>query len=326
MSSDQGWFESDEAYQRRLADEADERTIENASGSAPSQGWFESDDSYRDRVSREANEYRIEEATGDAPSQGWFESDNDYRDRIEQEANERTVEDLNGSAPSKGWFESDDDYRVRVRREANESIIENGEGESPRQGWFEGDHAYRSRVAHEARRVRARPTTDNALDWELGSEGDPYRDQQPAGGSTGVGATAPTREPVRREPRLDQLETAAAMSESELEREIDLRIREEVARSYREFTPHSPSDIPLVTREDLIRFTVLNGHPLPHVVWMAESHRKDGLFNDGWGHFASLFIEARAAANPMVREAWEGLREQSSLEQWAFPPKGVGIY
>jgi hypothetical protein len=52
MSSDQGWFESDEDYARRVAREANERTIEDASGSGPSQGWLESDDEYEARITK----------------------------------------------------------------------------------------------------------------------------------------------------------------------------------------------------------------------------------------------------------------------------------
>src|ERR1041384_358722 len=156
MSLTQGWFESDDDYRARVAREADERTVEQSTGSVPSKGWFESDEAYRDRIAQEANECRIEDSSGSAPSQGWFESDQAYRDRIALEANERTVEDATGAAPSQGWFENDDDYEIRIRKEANEHIVSGGTGSSPRQGWFEGDHEYRSRIAHEARDVRAR--------------------------------------------------------------------------------------------------------------------------------------------------------------------------
>lgn len=155
MTSNQGWFESDEDYRNRVAKEADEHTIEQSSGAAASQGWFESDDSYRERIANEANELRIENSTGSKPSQGWFESDDSYSDRISREANERAIESATGSAPSQGWFESDENYDIRVRKEANEQIIKNGTGSSSKQGWFEGDHNYRSRVAHEARLLRA---------------------------------------------------------------------------------------------------------------------------------------------------------------------------
>lgn len=122
---------------------------------SPKQGWFESDNSYRKRIAREANERTIEDSTKLAPSRGWFESDDSYRKRIAREANERTIEDSTKSAPSQGWFESDDDYHTRIRKEANEQIVMGGTGSSPKQGWFEGDHAYRSRIADEAREVRA---------------------------------------------------------------------------------------------------------------------------------------------------------------------------
>lgn len=155
MSLTQGWCESDDDYRARVAQDADERTVEQSTGSAPSKGWFESDEAYRDRIAQAANECRIEESTGSAPSQRWFESDETYRARIALEANERTIEDASGVGPSQGWFENDDDYEIRIRKEANEHIV-SGSGSSPRQGWLERDHEYRSRIAHEAREVRAR--------------------------------------------------------------------------------------------------------------------------------------------------------------------------
>jgi hypothetical protein len=151
----QGWFESDEDYRARMAEEANERIIEDSKGEAPSQGWFESNESYRARIAEEAAESIIEDSTGSPPSQGWFESTEDYRARVAQEASERIVEDSTGSAPSQGWFESADDYDVRVRREANEQLIESLTGTAPSQGWFEGEHDYRSRIAHEARETKA---------------------------------------------------------------------------------------------------------------------------------------------------------------------------
>jgi len=124
------------------------------------------------------------------------------------------------------------------------------------------------------------------------------------------------------DPRALQLARAAAMSARELEREIDLRIHEEVARrGHPQYTPHSPSTVPLVTREDLIRFTVLDKNPLPHVVWLADDFFKQDPAKDGWGHFARLFVEARAAADPMIKEALEGLREQGNCGRWMFPDK-----
>ncbi len=85
---------------------------------SPTQGWFESDEDYRDRVAREADERTIEETTGSAPSQGWFESDEDYQCRVASQANECRIKETTGTAPSQGFFESDDDYRRRVAREA----------------------------------------------------------------------------------------------------------------------------------------------------------------------------------------------------------------
>lgn len=134
-----------------------------------SQGFFESDDDYRERTAREADERTIEDSTGSAPSKGFFESDGDYRERVSREADERTVEDSTGSAPSKGWFEGDDGYETRVRREANEHTIERDTGSAPKKGWFEGDHDYRSRIAHEARELKARERADSSTDSDSGS-------------------------------------------------------------------------------------------------------------------------------------------------------------
>ncbi len=160
MSPKQGWFESDEDYQHRVAQEADERTIENSTGSSPSKGWFESDDCYRDRIAQEANERRIEDSKGSPPSQGWFENDDNYRERISQEANESTIEKFTGSSPSQCLFESHDAYDTRIRKEANEHIVRGETGSNPAQGWFERNHDYRSRIAHEAREIRARESSN----------------------------------------------------------------------------------------------------------------------------------------------------------------------
>ena len=72
MSSKQGFFESDDDYRSRVAQEANERTIENSTGSAPSQGFFESEESYRDRITHEANEHRIEDSAGSALNRPGF--------------------------------------------------------------------------------------------------------------------------------------------------------------------------------------------------------------------------------------------------------------
>lgn len=169
MSSEKGWFESEDEYQARISKEADERTIETSTGSSPAKGWFESDDDYRERISQEANERRIEDSTGSSPSKGWFESDGDYRDRVHREANERAVNDSTGTSPSKGWFESDEDYDTRVRKEANEAVIEADTNLAPKKGWFEDDHEYRSRIAHEARMTRAKESSNS--NYHRGLEG-----------------------------------------------------------------------------------------------------------------------------------------------------------
>lgn len=169
MSPKQGWFESDEDYQGRVSEEANEHTIENLTGSAPSRGWVESEEDYSERIADEANEARIENSTGDAPSCGWFESENNYRERIAQEANERTIEDSTDSSPKRGWLESESDYDVRVRKEANEHIISEGIGSPPKQRWFEDDHDYRSRIAHEAREIRADEQQSSSTDHDTSS-------------------------------------------------------------------------------------------------------------------------------------------------------------
>ncbi|MES2939740.1 MAG: hypothetical protein V4864_18805 [Pseudomonadota bacterium] len=162
MSSSQGFFEGDDEYRDRVAREADERTIEQASGSSPSQGWFESPQEYRSRISESAAEHIIKSNSGTAPSQGWFESSDEYRSRISVEASETTVRAATGCDPGPGWFESATDYQVRVRREANEHQIGGATGVEPSQGWFEGAHEYRSRIAHEAREIRAKGEVPHA--------------------------------------------------------------------------------------------------------------------------------------------------------------------
>ena len=192
MSSGQGFFESDDDYRDRVAREADERTIEESTGSAPSRGFFESDDEYRDRISQEANERRIEDSTGSSPSKGWIESDEDYRDRIAREANERTIEDSTGTTPSRGWFESEGDYDIRVRREANEQII-TGSGASPSRGLFESDHDYRSRIAHEARQVRSSGSSKDVRETSSASSSDSDSESDSSGATethSGAGCCA----------------------------------------------------------------------------------------------------------------------------------------
>jgi hypothetical protein len=156
MGSDQGWLESDSEYSERTAREANERIVEDSTGSAPNQGWLESDQEYNERIANEANERTIEDTTGRAAKQGWVETDQEYSDRLAREANECTVESSTGSAPNQGVIESDTDYSARVRKEANEKIIEQETGSAPKQGWLESDHDYRSRISNEAREAIAR--------------------------------------------------------------------------------------------------------------------------------------------------------------------------
>lgn len=151
----QGFFESDDDYRERISLEADEQTIENATGEAPSQGFFEGDDDYRERIRLEADEATIEDVTEEEPSQGFFEKDDDYVERITLEADERIIEDLGEEAPSQGFFESDSAYRERIAIEADECTIEDATGDAPSQGFFESDDDYHDRISKEADEHRA---------------------------------------------------------------------------------------------------------------------------------------------------------------------------
>jgi len=155
------FFESDEAYQERIAREANESVIEESTGRAPSRGFFESEDHYADRISREASEQIVEDSTGRAPSQGWFESDEVYHDRIAREAHERIIADSTGHEPSQGWFESDQAYETRARKEANEHVIEILSGTTAKQRFLESEHDYRSRISLQARELRANAGTQD---------------------------------------------------------------------------------------------------------------------------------------------------------------------
>ena len=138
--------------------------------------FFESEEDYRARIGQEADERTIEESTGSAPSKGFFESVHDYRARIGLEADERTIEGSTASAPSKGLFEDVEHYRGRVNREANERTIEESTGSVPRRGVFETGREYRRRIdlgakEHKARgKARADGTTASS---ESGYEGGP---------------------------------------------------------------------------------------------------------------------------------------------------------
>ena len=167
----QGFFESDDDYRARVTQEANEKTIESATGSAPTQGIFESEDDYRSRVSLEANEAILEQSTGEPPSQGIFESDSDYRSRISLEANEHVIEEGTGESPTQGFFESDESYRSRIRQEAHEQTIEGATGSSPSQGLFESEGEYRRRITLEAREFRANPPKNSESQQETSNSG-----------------------------------------------------------------------------------------------------------------------------------------------------------
>jgi hypothetical protein len=178
-----GIFESDEDYRSRISQEANERIVEESTGSTPSKGIFESDEDYRSRINEEACERIIEDSTGSTPSKGIFESDEDYHSRVSEEAHERIIEDSTGSTPSKGIFESDEDYHSRVSEEANERIIEDFTGSTPSKGVFEADGDYRRRIGLEAREQRAKGRTaairdgDRASDFSYDGES-PTRDRE----------------------------------------------------------------------------------------------------------------------------------------------------
>ena len=315
MGSDQGWFESDEDYARRVAEEADERTIENASGDAPSQGWFESDERYRERIATEANGLRIEASSGEAPSQGWFESDDAYRERIEKEANERTIEAASGDSPSQGWFESDDDYRVRVRREANESLIEGGQGAAARQGWFEGDHEYRRRIALEAREVRREGKRPSSRSTESTEDAEAVSDESTSAWEVSSDSPIESRGSVQqgsklRPPtntadlRLLQLRAVAALSERERSSEWD---RRKLGRS------RETSTFQRVTDNELVYLGLLLKDPVPQLVWWTElqlspPHEFELL--------ARIALERLCEDSSDVREAVEYLRSDGEWRLW----------
>jgi hypothetical protein len=154
MSSEQGFFESDDDFRERLERESNEKIIENSTGFSPSQSMFESDEAYSDRISSESNEAIIMSNVGNAPSQRMFESDGEYHARIEQEANESIIESATGNSPSQSMFESDENYNTRVRKEANEHYISESAGDLPQKGLFEGDYEFRQRINHEANIAR----------------------------------------------------------------------------------------------------------------------------------------------------------------------------
>ena len=168
VSMGQGLFESDDAYQQRMSKEANERTIEEASGEKPSQGWFESDDAYRSRITDEAHKSTIENLTGEQSSQGWFEGDTSYRDRIAQEAHKAILTDARDEKPRQGWFEGDDEFRHRLRHEANEAKVGSATGEAPKQGLFESDKDYRARVSLESREQAANGRKSTSSDAASG--------------------------------------------------------------------------------------------------------------------------------------------------------------
>jgi hypothetical protein len=157
-------WESDEQYAGRVNKEANEKTIEESTGKAPSRRLWEDDSAYRDRVGREATEQIIERSTGSAPSQSLWESKDNYRKRINQEANESIIADSSGSSPSRRIFESHDAYRSRISREANEQIIESATGSGPSKGLFESDSAYRHRLYTQSREIRASGSGDGGRD------------------------------------------------------------------------------------------------------------------------------------------------------------------
>jgi hypothetical protein len=309
MNSRQRWFEDDEEFRRRIAEEADERTIELASGSSPSPGWLESPDDYRTRIRTEANEYRIEGTTGAAPSPGWLESTADYQNRIEQEANEGSIEKLTGSAPSPGWFESEESYRIRIRQEANEIIVEKGEGTSPRQAWFESDHDYRSRIAHEARQSRAEAgeAAETKLEWESSDIRYTEASSSPSPAQSGPRRSVPAS--ARPDPRVSQVRVAAAMSSDE--REAELTRRRQSGR------PGYTSAIPLVSDSELVYLTLFVRDPLPKLVWWT---RLDLSPPHQFEILARQLLDVQCAKNPDIAEATDLILRDGSWRIWGWVP------
>lgn len=155
------FWESDREYAGRVNQEANEKVIEESTGSAPSKRFWEGDSDYRGRISREANELTIEKSTGNAPSQRFWESDDHYRGRISLAAHEAIISNSSGSSPSQRLWESDDAYRSRISREANELTIQNVTGTNPTKGFFESESKFRRRIYVQARELRASGVESN---------------------------------------------------------------------------------------------------------------------------------------------------------------------
>jgi hypothetical protein len=201
----QKWYETNEAYNERIAQEANERTIENLTGSAPTPHWYETNTTYGERIAQEATERIIEHSTGSAPTTHWYESGTAYSERIAQEANECVIKDSTGSAPTTHWYENNIDYDTRIRQEANEQIVKGGTGSSPKQHWLEGEHDYRSRIANEAREVKARERSNSSTASNSGSLSvyDTASDYMPSNSSadySSVGSATSSLIPVRNSP------------------------------------------------------------------------------------------------------------------------------
>ncbi|HPN81331.1 MAG TPA: hypothetical protein PK412_02170, partial [bacterium] len=83
MSSDRGWFESDEAYQRRK--ELENREILKATGRDETWHVFESEKERRNRLAAEVNQEALKAERKSEITRGIFENNKDYRNRIRQE-------------------------------------------------------------------------------------------------------------------------------------------------------------------------------------------------------------------------------------------------
>lgn len=140
------WFESDEAYERRMRTEAAEEAIRDLSGDKPFKYFAESDDDYAARVIAEANQQVLQDTRGFRETRGLGEDERDFRERINEKANASIIRQDDPVDAVQGLGESDDDYRGRLYENANSSTYPHNPGFQPRQKFLERDEDYRERA------------------------------------------------------------------------------------------------------------------------------------------------------------------------------------
>jgi len=123
MSVKQGFFESDEAYNKRLT-ESSKSEIEASGGNVRCRQFNESVQEYQDRVNNQAKVMTIERATGYAPQQTIFESDEHYAYRLTKGAEEANIEIIKKAGvdmPFQTWDDSNADHLDHITLAANEA-------------------------------------------------------------------------------------------------------------------------------------------------------------------------------------------------------------